>query len=768
MRKLYIDCSFISTTNLNTGIQRVVRKVIENINNICENTSFSPVEVILENNKIKETSILKNKKVLDNDIIPNKDDILLLLDSTWHLDTWGSVKKAKDNGVKVIAVIYDIIPISHPQFCDENLVRLFKKWFTIAIDNVDGFITISQTVQFQLQDYLKEKYPKKIKEKKFDFFHLGADFAYKDFSLYANNIKNEIHALYDSNKDIYLVVCTIEPRKNHKYLLDVFDKLWEKDYDVTLNIVGKKGWMVDDLINRIHSHSQYNKRLFHWDNLNDDELTYCYKNSKMLLFPSFIEGFGLPIIESLNNKLPVLASDIPIHREVGKDYIDYFNLDDITSLESKIINIEKNTIPDNLIIKDDFRWLNWNESTKMLFEKILKMEKKIKVKKVKVKNIKRNNRGEQISSLKQFIKKIPFVSFFARWTYNILRINNLKHRVFISSEEIQRLTNQLQIQSNAQNELVNQLQIQSNTQNELVNQLQIQIQAQNKEISDLKNIIPNEISKEILFQSLSFQQRLDQFIFDSKIDFQNFNKNSDPKIEKLNNPYLELKQINNKVNKTVLNDYYLAFENKFRGERKQIVNRYEKYLDLINIEKVNNSLDVGCGRGEWLELLDKKGIKGLGIDTNASMIKECKENNINNVICQDAFECLAKVDDNTFDLITAFHIIEHIEFESLLKLLFELKRVLKNDGQLVLETPNPKNLLVASLTFYNDPTHLNPIPPEVMKFMVEYVGFNDSKIVELNPFDESFKINEHSQAANMLNNLLFQEQDYLIIAKLNE
>lgn len=505
MRKLYIDCSFISTTKLNTGIQRVVRKVIENIYDICEDTPFTPTEVILEDGKIKEISILNNKNNLNHDITPEKNDILLLLDSTWHLDTWGSVEKARYHGVKVIAVIYDIIPITHPHFCDENLVRLFKKWFNTAIDNVDGFITISKTVQNQLEDYLYEKYPNKVKEKKFDFFHLGADFEYKDFSLQKDNIKNELQSLYKINKNIYLIVCTIEPRKNHKYLLDVFDILWKNNYDVSLNIVGKKGWMVDTLIDRIHSHEQYNKKLFHWDNLNDDELTYCYKNSKMLLFPSFIEGFGLPIIESLNNKLSVIASDIPIHREVGKEYIDYFNLDDIHSLESKIINIEKNGIADNLIIKDDFKWLNWNQSTKILFEKISKIEKTINIKKIKKTN--KYKRIQQIDTLKQRIKKLPFVSLFARWVYNILRINNLKYRVFISSNQIE----QLQIQTNIQKELINQIQKEIT---DFKNEMQ-------KEITDFKNIIPNEVSKEILFQSLSFQQRIDQFIFDTKIDIKN-------------------------------------------------------------------------------------------------------------------------------------------------------------------------------------------------------------------------------------------------------
>ncbi|MGB1237129.1 MAG: glycosyltransferase, partial [Pseudomonadales bacterium] len=109
------------------------------------------------------------------------------------------------------------------------------------------------------------------------------------------------------------------------------------------------------------------------------ELLYCYKQSKMLLFPSFVEGFGLPIVESLSNQLPVMASDTPIHREVGLDKIDYFSLDDPQSLSDKILDIEANGIPESLKIADDYRWMNWLESSQMLLEKIVKKEDKAAV-----------------------------------------------------------------------------------------------------------------------------------------------------------------------------------------------------------------------------------------------------------------------------------------------------------------------------------------------------------------------------------------------------
>ena len=401
MKKLLIDCSFIATTDLNTGIQRTVRKVIENIQSICEEDNFELHQVILENGKFIEVSILDNGKYNIN-LIPEKGDILLLVDSTWHLDTWESIKYAKMNDVSIISVIYDLIPISHSKFCDDNLVRLFIEWFDKAIDYVDGFIAISNTVKLQLIEYIKKKYPDKMIDKKYDYFLLGADFDYKKINLFSNKIRKELQELYYKNKNIYLIVCTVEPRKNHIYLLNVFEKLWSENIDVTLNIVGKIGWKVDGLIEKIYSHKEYNKRLFHWKDLNDIELNFCYKKSKALLFPSYIEGFGLPIVESLNNKLPVLASDIPIHREVGQDKIAYFDIDNIDDLVIKIKDIENKGIPSSIKVKEEFKWISWDDSTKILWNKTKIMHKDIIKQKI-FNNINKNNNKDVIGNIAQQI-----------------------------------------------------------------------------------------------------------------------------------------------------------------------------------------------------------------------------------------------------------------------------------------------------------------------------------------------------------------------------
>lgn len=313
----------------------------------------------------KKSKVAKAKVVEDL----NSDDILLLLDSSWHDNIWKGINKVKKHDMKVICIIYDLIPIYFPQFCDYGLSRAFTAWFDRMVKNIDGYITISKSVEDEVKSYLKSK---NIEEQiKSDYFHLGANIKRRD-SFNDDNIRSFVKETVNKN-DTYIVVSTIEPRKNHEYLLKSFDILWKKGLDIKLCIIGKVGWNNEEFMDKVEIHPMLKKNLFVWNDICDDELSYIYNNSKALLFPSHAEGFGLPIIEGLQNKLPVLASDIPVHHEVGQDNIDYFDIINIEDLVSKIESFEKEGIPERLIPKKDFNWIGWKESSKSLMEKILKM-----------------------------------------------------------------------------------------------------------------------------------------------------------------------------------------------------------------------------------------------------------------------------------------------------------------------------------------------------------------------------------------------------------
>lgn len=296
-----------------------------------------------------------------------KGDILLLLDSSWYLKFWSEIKRFKDQGGKVYNVVYDLIPVTHPEFCDDFLVHVFKKYFFTSIDYVDKYICISKTVANDLELFLKASLNKATQFPEVSFFHLGSNFRIRNFQV--DDVDVGIKNIFRKNIPIYLIVSTLEPRKNHKYLLKVFDSLWASKKEVGLCIVGRIGWKVDDLMNVLLRHPQLGKKLFLFNDASDADVSYCYQHAKGLLFPSIVEGFGLPIIEGLQRGLPVFASGTNIHKEVGKEMVNYFNNDDPKTLENLILDHLSN---ESKYQKKtgEISIANWNESAAWLWREI--------------------------------------------------------------------------------------------------------------------------------------------------------------------------------------------------------------------------------------------------------------------------------------------------------------------------------------------------------------------------------------------------------------
>src|SRR5262245_27781591 len=185
---------------------------------------------------------------------------------------------------------------------------------------------------------------------------------------------------------------------------------------------------------------------------------------------------------------------------------------------------------------------------------------------------------------------------------------------------------------------------------------------------------------------------------------------------------------------TVDDVFYRAFEDEYRGSRELILSRLRAYLPFIEpmraLSEQPSAVDLGCGRGEWLELLGSIGYRAIGVDINESMLQACRERHLD-VRTGDALEFIRSLEDSSQLIVSAFHVVEHIPFATLREIVAQADRVLKPGGLLVLETPNPENLTVATTSFYLDPTHNRPIPPELLRFVVRYQGFERTKIVRL-------------------------------------
>jgi len=182
-------------------------------------------------------------------------------------------------------------------------------------------------------------------------------------------------------------------------------------------------------------------------------------------------------------------------------------------------------------------------------------------------------------------------------------------------------------------------------------------------------------------------------------------------------------------------ELYFAFEQRFRGSREDIRKRVAYYLPLLRGSAVGKQgaavLDIGCGRGEWLELLRDENISAHGIDINEAMAKDCIERGLD-VQVGDAIAHLRRLPDNALGALTGFHIIEHVPLDTLLDLIEEAHRVVQPGGLVIFETPNPENLVVGACNFYIDPTHQRPLPPVLTQFLVEAGGFVDVAVHRVN------------------------------------
>ena len=188
------------------------------------------------------------------------------------------------------------------------------------------------------------------------------------------------------------------------------------------------------------------------------------------------------------------------------------------------------------------------------------------------------------------------------------------------------------------------------------------------------------------------------------------------------------------VNK--MNDhFYQAFEERYRGSRELIQSRLLAYLPFVEplktLHEAPVALDLGCGRGEWLELLQQWGFQATGVDCDGAMVAVCAAGKLP-AIQSDLLEYLQGVPPASQNVVSAFHVAEHLSFPELQQLVEEAFRVLAPGGLLIIETPNPENLIVGATDFYQDPTHRRPLPASLLEFVAEYAGFSRVKTVYLN------------------------------------
>jgi O-antigen chain-terminating methyltransferase len=211
--------------------------------------------------------------------------------------------------------------------------------------------------------------------------------------------------------------------------------------------------------------------------------------------------------------------------------------------------------------------------------------------------------------------------------------------------------------------------------------------------------------------------------------------------------------------------FYRAFEDIHRGSRELILDRLAVYLPFLEPLKALDAnpaaIDLGCGRGEWLELVIGAGFSASGVDLDEGMLEGCRAHGLP-AEHDDAVAALKKRADGSVSVVSAFHLVEHIPFPELQVLIVEALRVLRPGGLLILETPNAENLFVGSNGFYMDPTHERPIPHLLLSFLTEFSGFKRSKLVRL---QEQAALHDSEFEIDLITAMGGSSPDYAIVAQ---
>jgi len=358
------DVSSTANADAGTGIQRVVNKTAENVQDRKNNTLLASIKYdgsfpgFFEVNRKKGRYTRREKTIIDL----NGPDKIVMLDSSWDLTKYHApeLKRMKLFGGKIFTVLYDLVPIRAPGFCDPGMPEVFCKWFEEALQYSDGFICISQAVADELAIFVKgieHSQPLKI-----GFWHLGSDFS--NVNIITHKKK---HKLNDAQiHPHFLMVGTLEPRKGHKVVLDALKIARLQGFSGRLTIVGRQGWNIAGVIREIQLQEKLCGDIIWINDADDAQLAALYKDCDAVICASFAEGFGLPIVEAQAYGRPIIASDIDVFREVSDmSNITFFRAGDSVSLATQLMAFKPQSSEIQLA---EAKILSWKESSDRLIE----------------------------------------------------------------------------------------------------------------------------------------------------------------------------------------------------------------------------------------------------------------------------------------------------------------------------------------------------------------------------------------------------------------
>jgi glycosyltransferase involved in cell wall biosynthesis len=377
-RQMLIDISTLVETDAKTGIQRVVRSIlIELINNPPEGFRIEPVYYINGDSFYYARDFMVEflgtgrEGNNDNAITYKNGDVFIGLDLTAHLFPAinPTLQDFKDNGVEINYVVYDLTPLQDRGWHTVEMAAAFTAWMASLCNYADRLICISDSVAFDVKQWINLNSKESYSTPKVEYFHLGADIAAslptKGLPLDASEVLSRLELTPS-----LLMVGTIEPRKGVSQVLSAFEQLWSNGTDANLVLVGKEGWHMEELAQVIREHTEFNKRLVWLEGISDEYLEKVYHSSAALIAASEAEGFGLPLIEAAKFGTPIIARDIAVFKEVAGQHAFYFDGTGAGVLADSInewLELYSNNIAPS---SEGVKWLTWKESTQDLLSAV--------------------------------------------------------------------------------------------------------------------------------------------------------------------------------------------------------------------------------------------------------------------------------------------------------------------------------------------------------------------------------------------------------------
>ncbi|HET6802928.1 MAG TPA: glycosyltransferase, partial [Casimicrobiaceae bacterium] len=377
MRQILVDISVLVTQDLRTGIERVVRSLLQAL--LERSPAGWRVEPVMARGgrywyarRFTCEWLGVAPAADDAPIDVASGDVFIGLDWAAHLvpDQEPALLHYRALGVMITFVVYDLLPVLRPDFYPPEIHTMHDAWLHTLARVADGILCISNAVAGELSTWLVSHSRSEAELPGIAVLPLGADI---EHSVPSRGLPPDAEQLLEKivGRPVVLMVGTVEPRKGYAQALAGFESLWGDGIELNLVIVGKQGWMVDEIAFKLRNHPQRGDRLYWFEGATDEWLDAIYRKADVLLAASLGEGYGLPLIEAARYGIPLIARDLPVFREVAGARAMYFSGAEGRDIAGALVDWQRardiGNVPDSTLIERR----SWRECAEAMLSIVL-------------------------------------------------------------------------------------------------------------------------------------------------------------------------------------------------------------------------------------------------------------------------------------------------------------------------------------------------------------------------------------------------------------